>query len=216
MKRNLKLPIYTLTILIILLLGYEIYKSLVFHEVSIVPPTKTLTTITPELDIYYNKALSHGVLVSSNPSAVSSFTVSGKKITIALAIPLYSTESYTIYVTNISDSSGKHLANERFSFVPLAVDSTNLPAAQSQKLLNTQTQYSQSIEGNKLIQLLPFTGPNFEYSVNYNVNYTAQGAVPIIEITGATQQDQQAALAWIKSQYPNTSSLTIQYITASP
>jgi hypothetical protein len=70
---------------------------------------------------------------------------------------------------------------------------------------------------NRLIeQLLPFTGSNFEYQVGYEYQFSNTVAKPIITITAPTAQNQQAAVAWIKSQGYNTSSLNIIYILAQP
>ena len=67
-----------------------------------------------------------------------------------------------------------------------------------------------------LIKLLPFTGPNFAYQINYGSKPDSNSAIPIIYITAQSQQAQQEALAWIRTVGYNPSKMTIQYINALP
>ncbi len=73
------------------------------------------------------------------------------------------------------------------------------------------------LEAIKLIdQLLPFTGPGFQYQITYTYTFNKAFSKPVIIITAPTAQDQQAAVAWIKSQGYDPSTMTIQYFTAQP
>jgi len=74
----------------------------------------------------------------------------------------------------------------------------------------------QAVQTVPLIQLLPFTGPGFEYQINYGSEPGSSSAIPIIYITAQSQQAQQDALAWIRTVGYNPSKMTIQYINALP
>lgn len=217
-KRKLKvLRSFVITIGIILLAYgvYAAYSALRFHIVSTNPATSNMTTVSSLFTVNFNKPLSNNLEVTSNPSIIESYRVSGKAVNFTLSIP-FNAKPYTITFRHISDTAGDTILNKTLSFTPTLVDSQSLPKQQQQALLKQQTDYNNTIESNKLLQLLPFTGPGFEYSVSYTVQYKNQKDIPVIEITAPTKQAQQAGLAWVESQGGNPSKLNIQYITAQP
>lgn len=71
-----------------------------------------------------------------------------------------------------------------------------------------------SQQANKLIGLLPFTGPEFRYRVDYSYQFSSTQAEPTIIITAPTDQATQDALDWIKSQGYDPLVLPIKYVTA--
>jgi hypothetical protein len=159
--------------------------------------------------------LSSNVKVSGTENSVLSYKVSGRLVQITLNTPL-PTQETTINITNINSKSGKHFADMTYDFTPMYIDYNSLPGSQKAETLNKQTDYSNSIQNNPLVQLLPFTGPNFEYSINYTVNYNTSPPSPIFIITAPDKQSQQDALSWIASQGVKTSTLNIQYVTGQP
>jgi hypothetical protein len=215
-KRFIKYILVLVFLTLIVWFGFVVYKSSTFYVVRTDPVPKQVTVISPFFDIETNKTLSNKVVVSSVPAIINSYKVVGKEITTTLDIPLSPNKTYSITVSNIYDTGGKHLADQKFIFTPQKVSSNRLPSDQSQVLLENQTQYSESVY-NKLVQLLPFTGPGFEYQISYTVQYATQSNSLVIQITSPNTQGQQAALAWIKSQGYTPAKLNIQYIvTAVP
>jgi hypothetical protein len=215
-KKIILYLLMTVVMIFIVWSGLTVYKTLAFHIISTNPDVGKITIISPFLKIDFNKSLSKSVTITSTPSIINNYEVLGKEITASFAIPLNPKQTYTVFIHNIYDTGGKHLADQKFIFRPKNINLNNLPKDQSQVLLNNQTQYAKTIQNNKLLQLLPFTGPGFEYRVDYTVNYSPQGSEPTIKITAPTPQAQQNALAWIKSQGQNLSSIKIQYINAQP
>lgn len=74
----------------------------------------------------------------------------------------------------------------------------------------------QAVSSVPLIKLLPFTGPNFEYQINYGSKTGSNSPIPIIYITAQSQQADQDALAWIRSVGYDPSKMTIEYVNAAP
>jgi hypothetical protein len=74
----------------------------------------------------------------------------------------------------------------------------------------------EAVDAVPLIKLLPFTGPGFEYQINYGSKPGSDSAIPIIYITAQSPQAQQDALAWIRTVGYDPSKMTIQYINALP
>jgi len=216
MPRKIKYTILALALLVVIWIGFTIKNILAFHVVSTNPLSSNVTDISPFFDVIFNKDLSNRVLVTSSLPAVESFKVQGKELVIQLNVPLNPKQKYVIIISNIYAKSGQYISPQQYSFTPKAVNNNTLPKDQSQALLNKEKQYDQSIEANKLVQLLPFIGPGFEYRIDYTVDYSSGADIPIIEITGSTPQAQQDGLSWIKSQGYDTSGLKITYNTAEP
>jgi hypothetical protein len=211
-KRIIKYFLLLIVLVFVLIFGNMIYKNFKFRITGTNPAVSKVSVASPFFKVDFNKSLSSSIGVSSNPNIIKAYKVQGKEINITLTIPLNSSQTYAISIKNIYDTSGQHIADQRFVFTPRSVGTTPLSQDQSQALLNQQVQYSQSVENNALLQLLPFVGPNFEYRVDYG----SQGAQTVIEITAANANAQQDAVAWIKNQGFDPSTLDIQYITGQP
>jgi len=72
----------------------------------------------------------------------------------------------------------------------------------------------QQVAQNPIIKLLPWTGPNFEYRIDYGNLPDVKGVV--LTITAPDEKSKTDALNWIKSQGYDPASFTIKYITESP
>lgn len=211
-KKILILLILIIGFILIIWLGYTIYNATTFHIVSTNPSINNVATVSPFIDVNFNRALSNKINVTSNPNIVSSFKIINKQIDISLNIPLNENYKYTILISDIYDTSGQHLNNQKLAFTPIYISASNLPQDQGKVLLKNQANYSKSTYGNNLTQLLPFTEPNLQYQINYESN---KGKLTFL-ITASNQQNQQAALDWIKAQGYNPSQLNIKYIIGQP
>lgn len=215
-NKTVKLCLVIVGTLVIIWLGFSIYKAQTFHVISTNPAAGKVTEISPFFDINFSKSLSSRVTVSSTPNIINGYRIQGKQITTTLNIPLNPNQTYTINIHNIYDTKGKYMTDQKFVFSPKVVSSNNLPSDQNRTLLNNQSQYDKAIAANGLTRSLPFTEPNFEYRITDTVKSTTQGTQVTYQITAPNQQSQQAALDWISAQGYKPSKLNIQYITAQP
>ena len=196
--------------------GWFIYKTLQFHIVREQPSLGNISAISPSLDIEFNRNLSSKVNITSTPKIIKNISVRNKTIIINFNIPMLTNHVYTIDIVNVSTTKGSHLYGQKLQFIPKHVTGSSFTNAYRQKLLKKQTQYEQAISDYPLLKLLPFTGPNFEYSIDYNMENSSQGEIPVIQITTLSQQGRQDALNWIIGQGYNPSQMKIQYIDAQP
>lgn len=217
-KRKVFALIAVMLVIIIGVLAYQYIDNYDLKVTYINPQPSTISAVTPFFDLYFNKTLSPNVEASMYPSAIKSYKVNGNEIAINFKLPLNFNLSYTLQITNISATDGKRLADLSYTFTPQQITSVNIPQDQNAPVLNEQKQYNQSVENNKLLQLLPFTGPNFEYTVSYSQSSSttsSQNSLTII-ITGATPEAQQAGYQWLSAQVTDIQAYNIQYVTAQP
>ena len=64
----------------------------------------------------------------------------------------------------------------------------------------------------KLIQLLPYYGPGFEYSVTYSYDFSSGVAVPVITLSYTTPQSLSNALSWFSHIGINTSLINLKTV----
>jgi len=203
-------------LIIVLAVGWAIYRSLVFRLVSTDPKTNDVALSSPFFKLSYSQKLAPGVKVQLTPSsALSSYTIDNKIVTVYLNYPLNSGQKYSLTVSHIVSASGKRLADESFNFSPRYIPGNQLSKDQQAALEANQIRYRQSISGDKLIQLLPFTSGGNEFKIDYQVTYQGQKPLATIIITSASQQGQSDALAWIRSIGADPAKYHIQYQTAA-
>jgi hypothetical protein len=129
------------SVLVVVLLIYQVILTQKFHAVSTDPKTSNVATVSPFFKINFNKTLSKsGVVISLQPSIINSYQVQGKTLVINLNIPLNAGVRYYIKINNISDISGRRITNKLFTFIPQYVASQDLTNAQKQALLKKQSQ----------------------------------------------------------------------------
>ena len=216
MKKNkilstrIKILILIVLIFLIGLIMLSIFQSRKFQVVSTNPSISQLYIISPSLEIDFNQNIK-SVNISSNTLAILSYGINKNKLLINFRLPLNSKQKYTISLSRVTSSSNQSLYNISYSFTPI-FKVNNLPASQSQRLLEGQAQYNKINNNNQLIQMLPFTSPNglFEVSyTNFNNNFN-------LIITAQNNSYQQLAISWLESQGINASYYRIQYINNVP
>lgn len=135
--------IILIVLILILVGGYQIYRSTKFHVVDTNPSVNSVATLSPFIKVNFNKTiLSKGISVSSTGGATDSFGVNGKTITINLNYPLSSNKVYSITINNVRDSSGAELSNLVFSFKPSNIVFNNLPQDEQKSIVNNQDHYN--------------------------------------------------------------------------
>jgi Big-like domain-containing protein len=85
------------------------------------PALKTVTTLTTLIAVNFSQPLAaKSVSVTSSPSIITAADVNGKTLFLSLlAHSLVHSQTYTITITGISDTAGKRLTNQKFSFTPI-------------------------------------------------------------------------------------------------
>ncbi len=204
-------------VIIIVLIIFGIYQSLTFHLIATDPPLSKISVVASTINFQFNKRLVQGVKVTASPSIISSYSVSGKNVVVSLDIPLKVGQSYSITLHNIRSVGGDTIISKTLLFKAKSVDNLPLTSAQNKVLLKKQQQYSNLINGNSFLQLLPYTGPNFEYRVSYTIIYNSQNnPIPVVQVTAPNQQAQNDALSWVASQGYTPQNIDIQEITGQP
>ena len=72
------------------------------------------------------------------------------------------------------------------------------------------TQKAIIAEENRLIKILPFTGPNFEWQTSYNYTFTNNQAIPQIIINSTSQTGINDAMVWLKDSGYNITGFNIK------
>lgn len=211
---------FILSILIILIIiagyaGYIAYRHSQFRITGYVPSLTGMSTVTPDLQINFNRTLTNNLKITMSPDVLTNYKVQNSSIELYFAIPLVESRQYTVTINNVADTQNKTLTNQSFSFTPQQVGSAWLTNSQKALIRSEEDQYNQA-QANSLIQLLPFTGHNFEYQIGYTYLYIDNTVQPEIQIYTTTSQGRQDALSWISSQGYNVSKLDIVYINKQP
>ena len=156
------------------------------------------------------------ITINGRPRKIGDYRVKPGKYVVVFSMSGFATTSQTVNVSkgktgyanavlvpNSSSTNGWYLNHPKDESAAEGISSNN-----------NDRQAQASVNNNPLITLLPYIGPDFEYRVDYG-NQLSNG-LPIIYITGPTQQDQQLGLDWIKNAGFDPSKMNIQYITAQP
>lgn len=196
-------------LLLIIFVIVEIYNSLIFHIVSINPKINSISVISPFIEINTNKILSKNINVSIIPaSAMTSFKVNGKQIYITLN-PILKVQKYNLHISNFVDIKGDRISDQNLIFTPSSKGLNNLPNDQISVYQKQQSNYDKEVYGNNILDVMPFTGPNFEYLIDYNVNSSGQ---TVYLIYYDSTQGKTDALNWLTSQGLDIANSNIQYI----
>jgi hypothetical protein len=130
-----------LVLLMLLVAGYQIYLGVHFRIVSTSPKICDMYIYSPFLKVNFNRQLTAKSLsVSSKPTIIKSYSVSGKVLTINLNYPLNSSGSYAITLNSVSDTKGKTIGAKTFTFKPKYVPYSALSTDQQKTMLQNQTQ----------------------------------------------------------------------------
>ncbi len=199
-KKKIYIIVSLIFILIFMLVFVLHSRSLSVKVKLVIAPSVARLTIN-------NKVVSPGtirvkpgtytVIGTMNGFALSSKTVTVKKgdsIQVGLALSSNSASTSNWYSAHPGDES----------------------IAEGISGYNNDVLYQQSSENAPIIKILPFTGPDFAYRIDYGTPAGANANKPIIYITAPDSSGQQEAQAWMKSQGYDTSKLDIQYVIGQP
>ncbi len=212
-KRKFKQISLISILVIILLIFYLSFQLLAFHLISVNPNINNINTVAPNLVFNFNQKLSKNIKVSSDPNFILSYGVKNDQLIINLNTPLQTSTTYSLKISGIESISGSKIGDLNYSFKPI-FNPNGLTKSQKQTLLQNQADYNKHVYSNSILQLLPFTGPNFEYQIGYT---TSKNGQIILQITALGSQNQQAALNFLKSLSGfNQNNYQIQYINAQP
>jgi hypothetical protein len=223
-KRLIVLGVLVLLVIVCIgLLGFGVKQhvsSEQFKVVSTTPATSNVADVSPSFSVTYTKPLSKNNLsVTSSPSIITSYGIKGSTLDIDLAEPLTNGKRYTITVTSITDTTGKKLLNQQFTFKPKYVASQNLPSDQQQALLKDQQTYTNAeAKENPIVSHLPYSTLDFSLTPTYQGSQLILQAQILLApgVTGSqaaadTAQYEQQVTQYIQSLGLNPANYTIQY-----
>lgn len=197
-------------IIVIIGLGWLVfYQVAVFHLTGTQPSNGSKNFPTyQEVDFHFNQPLStsHGDnTVTLGPAG--STQVSGKEVSFVPSLPLTDGQSYSITLSNITSSNGKHLSPITIKFTAKYVPLSQLPKSIQQRYTDRQDQnYDSQTPLNKLLATLPH--PTNLYTLTYiSVDSTFVIQVNTADVAG----DEAAAKAYIQSFGVDPSSVKISY-----
>lgn len=131
--------LFLLLLVLALVVFYSWYTNRHFKIVSTSPSVSNVATISPFFKINFNRQLSNTALnISSTPSVVKSYDISGKTLDIVLITPLDENTQYTIKLNSISSSGNDHIYNKDFVFKPKNLDFNQLSNDQQTVILQQQ------------------------------------------------------------------------------
>ncbi len=163
-KRKFKQISLISILVIILLIFYLSFQLLAFHLISVNPNINNINTVAPNLVFNFNQKLSKNIKVSSDPNFILSYGVKNDQLIINLNTPLQTSTTYSLKISGIESISGSKIGDLNYSFKPI-FNPNGLTKSQKQTLLQNQADYNKHVYSNSILQLLPFTGPNFEYQI---------------------------------------------------
>ena len=134
---------FVLGIVIMVAVSWEIYYSLSFHLVSTTPSLNNIATVTPIINLNFNKLIAN-VRISSNQSIIKSWTVKGKTIQLDLVPGLVQGREYTFELHNVTDTKNQTLSLIQLKFTPKVINFNNLPEYEQQQIM--QIQYNQAAQ----------------------------------------------------------------------
>lgn len=214
---NLKLKVRLLIIVILVMtvsfISIFVYRSSGFRLTGTDPSARAVATTSPFFKISFNRPLASSVSVRFYPQNFpSSYVIKGSSVTVSFNKALQEGATYSIRLTNIKDVAGDKLTDKTISFQAQYINSSDLSSEQQQALRNKQARYD-TIQGDGLVKLLPFTGGGNEFQVSYTINYSGRQPNLIIVITASTPQGQSDALNWIRQVGFDPSKYTITFAT---
>lgn len=123
-----------------LFIFYSLFQNFKFHLVSVTPSLNSVGVVTPDITFNYNHALvGKGLLVTSDQNIISSYSASGKKLTMSLdSAKLSLGRTYTITVGPVSDLSGKFISKKSYNFIVKNIAFASLSKEQQTTIMKQQ------------------------------------------------------------------------------
>ncbi len=202
-----------LLLIVVMWIAFSVHRAVSFRITGTDPSVNSVGTISPFFKINFSKPLSKSVSVTLYPQNLSAASsVSGSVITVSFNKQLQEGETYSVHLSNISDTKGARLPDKTFSFQAQAINEGSLPADQQKALEANQARYN-AIQNDGLVQLLPFSGGGNEFQVNYTIDYSSPAPKLVIVITASSTQGQNDALNWIRQVGFDPSKYTITFLS---
>lgn len=158
----------------LLLVGWLVYQQLVFRVVKTDPSTKSVSTISPFIKVYFSDEIDpSSVKVNDYGGLLDKETVSGKVLELSFARQLELDKEYSIIIAEVKNESGDILQNIKLDFVAKDIPLEELSDDQQQTILEEQD--------------------NIPYSV-YSIDYVNFGALTDQGVSSGQLQDIKVAL----------------------
>ncbi len=138
-KKQLLLALLCLLVILAGYFAYELYQSKHFRVIRTNPTVNNFDNVSPFFKLTFNRTLvGAGIKLTSTPSIIKSYTVSGSTVDVSIETPLKANNKYTITINSIYDTKNEHIYNKKISFVPIYVPSQSIPQDQKKALLKAQ------------------------------------------------------------------------------
>jgi len=206
-NKNLRLFIFIFCIISISIISFSVYNLIHFHVVSVNPSISKINIATPFIQINTNHQLSKNIKVTGTSNLIKSYSIRDKQIYIQLNTIL-EVKKYNLVVTNISDKNGNKIAELNYTFNPTTNGFNTLPADQLKFYLDQQLNYNNKVYSG-IYSLLPFTGPNFEYQINYDIEPSGN---PLFTVKYNSAKAKQDAINFMNYYKVNSNNSTINYV----
>jgi len=222
-----KKKILTLIGLIIALaLGFYVWQAFHFRQTGTYPSLSQIATLTPYIDINFNKpASANDLSITDSSKIVRSNNISGKSLRLSLR-HLAKDQTYTIIIDRVQDKNGRSLNNLRFSFTARDIPFNKLSKDQQKAVVNSQDPNDPALLTNDpLVAHLPYG--DIGYNISYVIETKNNKPSLLIEIgvilagsdyklsrpalQDAINQREQAAINYIKSLGLDPAKYNIQY-----
>jgi len=138
-RANLRRLMLAVVIVCILLAGILIYQSLRFHVVSTTPSTDNFPVNSPVLFIDFNKPLAKTTLTTIwNPGVNSTYSISGKRLTINIQSVLQTNKQYTVTIKHVASQTGDTVGDITYTLTPKDIAYSELPTEIQQAIFRGQ------------------------------------------------------------------------------
>jgi len=214
--------IVVVLLVVVVFVGYSRYIDSKFRVVGTSPATGKISTISPWLDIDFNRQITQkGFSISHIPKFVNNYTLGKEMLVLNLNTPLDSGQVYSI-TFSVTDTVGDKLINKTVSFQPNNIPFSSLPKDQQKTILNDQAAYSRA-HNNPILAYLPHNTIDYNLSGSYN-NHSQLILYAELFLSEADMSNQNSAIAnykqevasYIESIGLNPANYNIDYSISSP
>lgn len=167
------------TLVVLGVVGWFIYNTVVFREIGTSPAKNHVSYLSPYFSIQFNHELKNQeVEVSISPNTVYEAVVHGSSLFIyfdALTVDTF----YTITLDEIADTQGKKITNLQYSFMAQGIPYSELSSAEQNEIIKRQD--SPTIENSDpIMTYLPYSTLNYNLKgVVVSGGDTSEGTVQV-------------------------------------
>lgn len=206
------------SIVFVILITVYLFFELQFHIINTNPSLGSVTNLTPFVKVNFNKKLSkNDIVLTANPaSAMQSYEIDGKTLTIKLAYPLIAMNKYSLNLQSITAEDGSKIVDKTFDFTVITGEYNKLPEDQK-KALNQAQLPGPANTIDPILSHIPYSTLDYRIDplIDEQNNLKLHIQILLAPSDTTTQADlyKQEALTYIKSFNLDPTKYTIEYET---